>query len=112
MPNRYYILDEDNNLVGTDDVLVWGEWVEKSDRKIAITYVPIPGHGDAYVSTVFLGLNHAYNDGPPVLWETMVFDLPKEGEWQERYTSREDAIKGHEEMVQRVKNAYPGTVPS
>lgn len=46
------------------------------------------------VSTVFLGLDHSFGAGPPVLWETMIFGGDHD-EYQERYTSYEDAVEGH-----------------
>jgi hypothetical protein len=66
---------------------------------------------DGYrVSTVFLGTDHSFTGhGPPVLWETMIFDA---GDlaldvFQWRYTSRADAEIGHakacELLRQRVK---------
>jgi hypothetical protein len=54
------------------------------------------------VSTIFLGLNHRYfGDGPPLLFETMVFggELDKE---LERYETKAQALVGHDEMVARV----------
>lgn len=64
------------------------------------------GDNGAVVSTVFLGFDHGYGDGPPVLFETMVFwhgaALDNE---QERYTSLADAKAGHERWVRAVKIA-------
>jgi hypothetical protein len=51
--------------------------------------------GSAFISTVFLALNHSFGDGPPVLWETMIFDHPAWSDYQERYSSKSDAILGH-----------------
>jgi hypothetical protein len=51
------------------------------------------------VSTVYLGLNHAYGDGPPLLWETMTFpgcDIC------ERYSSVEQAIEGHKAICKEA----------
>lgn len=57
------------------------------------------------MSTVFLGLDHSHTSkGLPVLWETMVFGGPLDQE-MDRYTSREDAVEGHEAMVKRVRAA-------
>ena len=54
------------------------------------------------VSTVFLGLDHSHSfDGPPVLWETMVFGGKYDGE-QERYSSFEAAQCGHQQMIAKV----------
>lgn len=47
------------------------------------------------VSTVWLGLDHQYGDGPPLIFETMILDGPNAGDlW--RYATEEDALKGHE----------------
>ena len=63
----------------------------------------------ARVSTVFLGLDYGYGDRDspdyqPILWETMVFGGEYD-EYQERYTSHEEALKGHERMVELVKQS-------
>lgn len=91
-----YVLDGAGEPVEEPDALKWGNWFEDADRHVGCT--PI---GDVKVSTVFLGLDHAFTGGPPVLWETMVFGGPLDGE-QDRYTSRADAEHGHTEMVKRV----------
>lgn len=44
-------------------------------------------------STVFLRLDHAYDGGTPILYETMVFGADEE--FQCRYRTREDALDGH-----------------
>ena len=53
------------------------------------------------VSTVWLGLNHAFDDGPPLIFETLVFGGPL-AVTMERYTTLEQARAGHEVMVRRV----------
>ena len=60
------------------------------------------------VSTVFLRIDHSYDGGTPVLWETMTFG----GECDQqcwRYTSRGDARRGHERIVDALRN---GTDPN
>lgn len=48
------------------------------------------------ISTVFLGVDHQHvPGGPPILWETMVFDANGRDWGCERYTSEADAIAGH-----------------
>jgi len=57
------------------------------------------------ISTVFLGLDHNFTgEGPPVLWETMVFPELPSGEIQKRYSSHEDALAGHEKIVEKVRD--------
>lgn len=50
------------------------------------------------VSTVFLGLDHNYEDGPPILFETMIFG-GKHDEYQERYSTWDEAVEGHARAV-------------
>ena len=57
-----------------------------------------------YVSTVWLGLNHQYGSGPPLIFETMVF--PTKGRLDEercqRYSTLDDALAGHAEIVHEL----------
>lgn len=104
-----YILDEDRNPVECHDILVWGRWLETADRKVAHSTV-----GDIRISTVFLGLDHNfYNDGPPMLFDTMVFGgkLDKE---MGRYSTWNEAERGHKKMVAKVivSETNPGEIPA
>lgn len=54
------------------------------------------------VSTVFLGTDHAYDGGPPELWETMIFGGDRDEETT-RYRSWGDAIEGHERIVSELR---------
>lgn len=98
-----YILNDKGEPVIEKDLLKWGKWFEGSGdkRKVASTTI-----NDYFVSTVFLGLDYNWGDGEPLLYETMVFDnLPKRREAHEeivRYSTREQALKGHEEMVNKL----------
>jgi hypothetical protein len=88
----YYILDEGGEPKATD-LITWGHWMEdtRNNRHIGDDTLP----GGVRVSTVFLGLNHRLlGNGPPLLWETMIFGAPHD-EYQERYATRAEAIAGH-----------------
>jgi hypothetical protein len=86
-------------LVGTvpmpvDDVIVWGRWFKDiNNRRIAEDMI-----GDVWISTVFLGLDHAWGDDPPLLFETMAFrggrDLYQDrcGTWQEAQAMHQRAV--------------------
>lgn len=91
-----YILDAENNPVPCDDLMAWAEWFGDTDKR-TIAKTEING---CTVSTVFLGVDHQFGEGPPVLWESMVFSggLYGDGE-QRRYTSHADALAGHHEIV-------------
>lgn len=84
-----------------------GAWSRSMDtfdgRRVAETTI-----GTLWVSTVFLGLDHNFGEGPPLLFESMAFpDRDKDGyqdEMQERYYTWDEAIAGHKAMVEAVRN--------
>ena len=66
-------------------------------RRVAVDEVP----PNVKISTVWLGLNHQYGEGPPMIFETMVFGGPMDGEmW--RYSTEEEALSGHKRMYELV----------
>jgi hypothetical protein len=81
------------------DLETWVKFFENIDRHVANENV-----GDVRVSTVFLGLDHSFGQGPPLLFETMVFGGPLNEE-QVRYSTWGEAEIGHRYMVERVKSA-------
>lgn len=103
--SRWYRLDADGEPVHEPDFIAVVRWFETSDveRRVARTNLAAGG----YVSTVFLSLDHGWGDGPPVLWETMAFEVPghEDGDTQERYTSRADAEAGHARIVAELGGA-------
>ena len=98
-----YIL-EGTTPLAVQDTITWGQLFATADWKVAHTQVS----PDAEVSTVFLGMDHNFfRDGPPILWESMVFGGPLDGE-QERYATYHNAAQGHEAMVERCRAAVAG----
>ena len=93
-----YILDDAGNPVATDDVLVWGRFMSSGKRAVAQEMI-----GDVRVSTVFLGFDYHFGDGPPILWETMVFWPDEGGNECHRYSSLTEARAGHELVVARIE---------
>lgn len=86
--NKYIL--KDGKPILENDIIKWSEWFEMANR-----YIAENNYDDVRVSTVFLGLDHGFNvNGPPVLFETMVFGGKHDG-YQERYETKEQAIKGH-----------------
>ena len=77
------------------------EWMNDFERqnKKRVAFDTINGFD---ISTVWLGLNHQFGDGPPMIFETMVFGGPLDQEC-ERYSTEEEAISGHAAMCERVK---------
>lgn len=91
-----YILEGDA-IVPCDDLLVWGRWMQTANRHIGLDVI-----SGVKVSTVFLGLDHNFGlDGPPVLFETMVFGGGFDQE-QERYCTIEQAKQGHARWLTKV----------
>jgi hypothetical protein len=84
----FYILD-DHTPVETDSD-TWGLWYGRAEHRT----VDRTERDDITVSTVFLGLNHNYGDGPPLIFETMIFGGPNDG-WQDRCSTWAEAEAMH-----------------
>jgi hypothetical protein len=55
------------------------------------------------ISTVWLGTNHQWGEGPPLLFETMVFNGDSTAdELMDRWSTEEEAKRGHAEIVTTV----------
>ena len=93
-----YILNDAGNPVAEHDPLTWALWFQTAERRVAYDELP----DDMRVSTVFLGLDHSFGSGPPLLFETMVFGGELDQE-QERYSTREQALAGHAAMLARIQ---------
>lgn len=104
--SHLYILDARGEPQPIDDALEWARWYETADRHVAHDMDEGDRHGlRIRVSTVFLGIDHNhFGDGPPILWETMVFGGLLDGT-QRRYESRADAYVGHQEICARVRES-------
>lgn len=92
---KNYILDENSQPVEEPSIIKWSQWFEDFEkRQTAETII-----GSIRISTVFLGIDRNFSrNGPPVLWETMIFGGPNNG-YQNRYSNIEDALSGHELAV-------------
>lgn len=99
MRPHLYILDG-HNVRPCSEVLEWARWFETSlhERIVAVTL-----SGDVRVSTVFIGTDHRFlGDGPPLLFETMIFGGPRDGEmW--RYSTWTEADRGHMRVVDALR---------
>lgn len=100
----HWIVDENGNPRLTD-LLTWADWFEKSENCIVKQDYIQGGEGTVTVSTVFLGIDHNFVDeGPPLLWETMVFG-GKFDHYRDRCSgNKEQAEAMHDKMVAYVKN--------
>lgn len=106
--NLYYDLDGN-----PCDMYTWADLFDDFDgRVIGRTTV-----GHYTVSTVWLGIDHGLGtESKPVLWESMIFINAEDGTSDPhdlsgttvRYSSRDDAFKGHQELVKKVLGMEEG----
>jgi hypothetical protein len=120
-----YTLDKHGLAIPCPNPIKWAEWMEKHrmDSQLVESIAGIR------VSTVFLGLNHRFGDGEPLLWETMVFNddevktetfealdgrkmkytsTPDLGQW--RFSSAAEANNFHKHRVDGMKAALAASV--
>jgi hypothetical protein len=103
MVDYYFIYDDAGTPIATDHISM-ARWLTNKRRRVAGDQI-----GTLSVSTVFLGINHQWGAGPPILWETMVFGLPSDvDEIQLRYSSRADALEGHKRACDEIRMAIRG----
>lgn len=107
--SKWYILDNNHKPVISTAVKS-SEWMENNPNRKKVGYDELTDlNGDEVrVSTVFLGLDHAYGGGKPILWETMIFGGENDQAYQERYASYEQAIEGHQKAINFIKTGYNG----
>jgi len=96
MPRDWYILNEDKT-PRLADLEEWARWSIKNDKHVGSTEI-----GDARISTVFVGLDHNWGDGPPLLFETMVFGGKEDGHC-ERCSTWKQAEAQHETVCAMVR---------
>lgn len=95
-----YILDG-KKAVLCEDLITWAKWMEETPRR----HVADNNVNGIRVSTIFLSIDHQFGGGPPLLFETLVFGGPLHHE-MERYSTWEEAEKGHAEMVAKVQATF------
>jgi hypothetical protein len=98
---EYYKLNPDHSVTPISDPMEWARMFEDIDtRRVDETYL----NDDIRVSTVFLGLDHSFGHGPPLIFETMIFG-GEHDQAQWRYSTWEQAVKGHRIAVERARKA-------
>lgn len=97
MRDLYYILNENKEPVAVD-MLQWAEWSGDQTKKI-VKQNNFPD--GVRVSTVFLGLDHAWGNEIPILFETMIFG-GEHDQFQEHYSTWAAAEEGHQRAIELV----------
>jgi hypothetical protein len=84
----------------------WARWIKKNERHVANETID-----GVHISTVFLGIDHNFSEnGPPLLFETMIFG-GQEDQFQRRYATWAEAEAGHKEAVELVKSNPLSWIP-
>ena len=91
----FYKLNPDKTVekMGNDQLDEWAALHEKTQR-VARTFIG----AKIVVSTVFLGVDHNFVPGSPILFETMVFG-PFKLDFRTRHDTYEEAEHGHKLAV-------------
>lgn len=87
----HYVLNDKHEPIPEPDFNKWAlSFTDGKKRRVDETIFI-----DSHISTVFLGLDHNYfDDGDPVLFETMVFGGPMDGK-QIRFCTWNQSQRGH-----------------
>jgi hypothetical protein len=96
----YYKLDGStaHTVVSCSSLYEWVEWFESADR-----VVRQEERAGVRLSTVFLGIDHRFGDGPgpPLVFETMIFGGERDGDcW--RYATWDEAESGHRKRAREL----------
>ena len=94
---KHYILEGKTPKIV--DLMTWAKWFEKHKQ---VFRTEIDGIS---VSTIFLGLDHDFSrGGPPLLFETMIFGGPLDGD-QWRCAFYNEAERQHAAAVEAANKA-------
>jgi hypothetical protein len=88
-----YVLDNTGDPVREPDIVKWGAFLASDAKLLRQDILP----NGTRVSTIFTGIG-IDSFSPPRLWETMIFGGTRD-RYQDRYSSREDALAGHEKAL-------------
>jgi hypothetical protein len=99
MKGYYYIL-KGHEPVEVEDIIEWGEFFKDTNARIlARTFIT----SKIWVSTVFLGLNHNWGCGPPILFETMIFGGQFDEDYQTRAFTWDESLQQHARAISFVE---------
>lgn len=89
---------------GFAGLLEWARWFETADRHVMRTRIL---DDLCEVSTVFLGLDHGFGEGRPLLFETMAFWWPaRYDSHQQRCSTWLEAEAQHQRIVAHVSQPH------
>jgi hypothetical protein len=79
------------------------QWARDLENRSKVRVAETTLADGTWISTVWLGLDHQFDAGPPLIFETMVFPSPGElvDRECERYSTEAEALAGHDAMVRK-----------
>lgn len=88
------------------DIIEWGEFMSLDNkpeyyRHVRRDYFFVEVFEYCDISTVFLGIDHAFGTSGPVLFESMIFGGEK-ADLQHRYPTWDQAEMGHKLLVAKI----------
>lgn len=93
--------DKEGNPISTGELLEL-RLGDPDYKRVAMTHVGT----SVDVSTVWLGLDHSWNGGPPLIFETLVLG-GEHDQYMERYSTESEAKEGHKRIVEMVMRKRP-----
>jgi len=116
MKTIHYLIDEKHNVTPCDDIVIWASGFKHGFKQYGIVKQEkiqkrrwfamwcgmfMLARKPVLISTVFLGIDHNFGSGAPILFETMVFGGKHNG-FQQRYSTWREAVYGHEVVKKKV----------
>lgn len=93
------------------NMLQWGDLRQNMEYKHLALSRP---KNRFIVSTVWLGVNHRYGNGPPIIFESMACGLGRRGQWTDgdlymvRYCTEREAFRGHSDICRMIHSGWKG----
>lgn len=109
---EFYML-VNGEIVPTDDVFEWSKW-RKNPSNVVVNktvffnrFRAIAKEKIVLVSTVCIGVCHGFDAADkPLIFETMIFGLPGDDEYVERYATVDEARIGHERACKSLNRFW------
>jgi len=113
---HHYILDPDNQVVPVASFADYWRWLgaerKARDQELPVATLQVArdtwGDRPDCASTVFLGLDHNFGQGPLQVFETMLFTDGDDDESLWRYATWDEAVAGHARVVAAARTGEAG----
>ena len=102
-----YIL-ENKEPIPCEDLIVWAKWMGNNKPELRVAETFVRGYR---VSTIFLGVDHNWTGGDPILFETMIFGAGSLDQEQIRSCTYNGAERIHEKTIEGIIEHRPYWLP-